>query len=92
MPESMLPACNLSKNAATEAAEAAPARSMGAVRSTEAAEVTGVAADPPAPEDPMVCREIPEGCKAKRRTVNFIAPLRPSTVECVLLFPEFLSA
>jgi hypothetical protein len=58
MPEKMLPACKLSKNAATEAARA---RSMVVARSTEAAEVTGVAADPAAPGDPMVCREIPGG-------------------------------
>jgi hypothetical protein len=34
MPEKMLPACKLSKNAATEAAEAARARSMVVARST----------------------------------------------------------
>ena len=57
MPEDMLPACNLSKNAAKEALVAAHARSMAAVRSImEAAEVTGVAAVPRAPEGPTVCR------------------------------------
>jgi hypothetical protein len=60
-PEHIVPAYNLSKSAATEAAVAAEARSMAAGRSTEAAEVTGVAVDPRAPEGPMECREIPGG-------------------------------
>ena len=55
MPEDILPAYNLSKNVATEALEAAHARSKAAAPSMEAARVmgvTGVAADPRVPGAP----------------------------------------